>query len=294
MTIAFNNKLTLKKANKFILKDHPDFDEQWLRKIIEDDPSIIGLGDFELKEAERIQPKAGRLDLLLYDRENEKRYEVEIMLGKIDDTHIIRAIEYWDNERKRFPNYEHCAVIIAEDITSRFFNILGLFNGYIPIIAIQLNALVVNDNVVLNFTKILDELTLGGDDDDEIVVKKDRAYWDNKANKDGIKIVDECFEILKEIDPELNIGYTQNYIGVIKKNRPLNFAIFLPKQKFVRIEIKLDDIEGWKTKLEENDFEVVSIGKRGRIKFRVVKNDIARKKEFFKEMFEASYTERIS
>jgi hypothetical protein len=31
-----------------------------LRKVIEDDPSIIGLGDLELKEAERIQPKAGR------------------------------------------------------------------------------------------------------------------------------------------------------------------------------------------------------------------------------------------
>jgi hypothetical protein len=46
-----SNKLTLKKADKFFLKDHDDFDEQWLRKVIEDDPSIIGLGDLELKEA---------------------------------------------------------------------------------------------------------------------------------------------------------------------------------------------------------------------------------------------------
>jgi len=88
-----STRLTLKKADKFLLKDHDNFDEQWLRKVIEDDPSIIGLGDLELKEAERIQPKAGRLDLLLYDRENEKRYEVEIMLGRVDESHIIRAIE---------------------------------------------------------------------------------------------------------------------------------------------------------------------------------------------------------
>jgi hypothetical protein len=44
-----SNKLTLLKAVKFFLKDHDDFDEQWLRKVIEDDPSIIGLGDLELK-----------------------------------------------------------------------------------------------------------------------------------------------------------------------------------------------------------------------------------------------------
>ncbi|MBK7880974.1 MAG: hypothetical protein WBP33_04630 [Saprospiraceae bacterium] len=289
-----NNKLTLKKAEKFLLKDHPDFDEQWLRKVIEDDPSIIGLGDLELKEAERIQPKAGRLDLLLYDRENEKRYEVEIMLGKIDESHIIRSIEYWDNERKRLPNYEHCAVIVAENITSRFLNIIGLFNSQIPIIAIQLNALEINDNVVLNFVKILDEVTVG-EDEDEIAVKKDRNYWDNKTNKESLRVIDECCEILKEIDNELNLGYTQNYIGLVKRNRPLNFILFLPKQKFVRAEIKVSDIEGWTNKIEENDFEIVSIGKRsGRIKFRLGKLDLSKKREFLKELFQVSYTERTS
>lgn len=42
---------------------------------------------------------------------------------------MIRTIEYWDIERKRYPQYEHCAVIIAEDITSRFLNVIQLFNG---------------------------------------------------------------------------------------------------------------------------------------------------------------------
>ena len=30
--------------------------------------------------------------------------------------------EYWDIERRRYPQYDHCAVLIAEDITSRFLN----------------------------------------------------------------------------------------------------------------------------------------------------------------------------
>lgn len=288
------NKLTLKKAEKFLLKDHPDFDEQWLRKVIEDDPSIVGLGDLELKEAERIQPRAGRLDLLLYDRDNDRRYEVELMLGKIDESHIIRTIEYWDNERKRFPNSDHCAVIIAEDITTRFLNIIGLFNSQIPIIAIQLNALTLDDNVILNFVKVLDEVSIG-EDEDEIVIKKDRNFWNGKVNPDILKLVDECGTILKEIDSELTLGYNQSYIGIVKRNRAKNFIVFLPKQKFLKLDVMVSDVDLWKDRIEDNEFEIVSMDKRrGRIKFRLTKNDIATKRPFLKELFKDGYKERTS
>jgi hypothetical protein len=288
-----NERLILTISQKISLKEHPHFDEQWLRKVIEGDPSIIGLGDLELKEAERIQPKAGRLDLLLYDREKEKRYEVEIMLGKIDESHIIRAIEYWDNERKRLPNYEHCAVVIAEDITTRFLNVIGLFNSSIPMIAIQLNALAVEDKLILNFVKVLDEVSVG-EDEDEISVKKDRTFWENKASKESLVIVDECNDILKEIDSDLHISYNQSYMGLFKKNRPFNFLVFVAKQKFVRVEIKVEDIETWIKKLEDHEFEIVSVGKgSGRIKFRIAKSDVANNHDLLKELFQTSYNEWI-
>ncbi len=60
---------------------------------------------------------------------------MEIQLGKTDESHIIRTIEYWDIERKRYPQYDHVAVIVAEDITSRFLSVIGLFNGAIPLVA---------------------------------------------------------------------------------------------------------------------------------------------------------------
>ena len=84
---------------------------------------ILGLGDLTLKDKERTQPHAGRLDLLLQDTDANRRYEVEIQLGRTDETHVIRTIEYWDIERRRFPAYDHCAVIVAENITSRFLNV---------------------------------------------------------------------------------------------------------------------------------------------------------------------------
>src|SRR5271154_1248109 len=147
------------KANKILLKDHPEFDEAWLRNIISADPAILGLGDLVLKETERMQPKAGRLDLLFQDAELDKRYEVELMLGRVDESHIIRCLEYWDIERKRLPAFDHCAVLIAEEITARFLNVISLFNGAIPMMALQLNAIQVGDQIVLSFTKVLDEVS---------------------------------------------------------------------------------------------------------------------------------------
>src|SRR5712692_2840638 len=130
-------KLQYARAAKISLKEHPDFDENWLRDVIASDPSILGLGDLVLKETERMQPKAGRLDLLLQDPDADKRYEVEIMLGRVDESHIIRCIEYWDVERKHLPTFDHCAVLVAEEITARFLNVISLFNGAIPIVALQ-------------------------------------------------------------------------------------------------------------------------------------------------------------
>ena len=63
--------------------------------------------------------------MLFEDVDGNTRYEVELQLGSTDETHIIRTIEYWDLERKRYPNYEHVAVIVAEDITTRFFNVIS-------------------------------------------------------------------------------------------------------------------------------------------------------------------------
>lgn len=115
-------------------------DEKWLQERIHEDPSILGLGDLSVIRRERELASGGRLDFLMYDPEDSIRYEVEVMLGTLDESHIIRIIEYWDLERRRYPTLEHRAVIIAEEITNRFFNIISLFNRAIPIIAIQLNA----------------------------------------------------------------------------------------------------------------------------------------------------------
>ncbi len=132
------------KPEKINLRSHPELSEKWVQQRIAEDPTLLGLGELVLKDKERIQPRAGRLDLLFQDVESTRRYEVEIQLGSTDEAHIIRTIEYWDVERKRYPQYDHTAVIIAEDITTRFLNVINLFNGAIPLVAIQMNAFLAN------------------------------------------------------------------------------------------------------------------------------------------------------
>jgi hypothetical protein len=111
------------------LKGHPQLTEKWVQRLIAEDATLLGLGDVELKDVERAQPRAGRLDMLLFDAETNTRYEVELQLGPTDESHIIRTIEYWDIERRRYPQYEHVGVIVAEEITARYFNVISLFNG---------------------------------------------------------------------------------------------------------------------------------------------------------------------
>lgn len=142
---------TFVKAEPKALRDL-GLDERWLQTQIKNGTSILGLGDLTLIRQELGQPSGGRLDFLLADPEEEIYYEVEVMLGRLDESHIIRTIEYWDVERIRYPKLEHRAVIVAEDITNRFFNIISLLNRAVPIIAIQMNALQIEDKFVLSFT----------------------------------------------------------------------------------------------------------------------------------------------
>jgi hypothetical protein len=193
------------KLKKFGLKNHPQYNERWLQNVIAEDPSVLGLADLVLKDRERLQPRAGRLDLLLQEADGSMRYEVEIQFGPTDESHIIRTIEYWDLERKRYPQYEHTAVLISEDITSRFLNVIGLFNGFIPIMALQLSAIETAEGIGLDFTKILDTMSLGLiDEDEEIAETTDRNFWETKrGTPKTVKLADKILEIAKGIVPNV-------------------------------------------------------------------------------------------
>jgi len=93
------------RPERVSIKLHPELTEKWVQELIASDPAVLGLDDLILVGKERIQPRAGRLDLVLQNPETKRRYEVELQLGNTDEAHFIRCIEYWDIERKRYPQH---------------------------------------------------------------------------------------------------------------------------------------------------------------------------------------------
>jgi hypothetical protein len=283
------------RAESLSLKAHPDLGEKWIQDLIANDPSIIGLGDLELRQKERIQPRAGRLDLLLQDPDTKRRYEVELQLGATDETHIIRTIEYWDIERKRYPQYDHCAVLIAEDITSRFLNVISLFNGSIPLVAIQMQALRVAGKVTLIFTTVMDELSRGVVDEDEEAeaFPADRAYWEEKASKSTLASADSILEMLKKFDPTLELKYNKHYIGLDKGGGAFNFVSFRPKKSTITLEIKHPQTDDISTKIEQAGLEVLSYNPRwGLYRLRLSSSDLGAKAEVLRELMKLAYERR--
>jgi hypothetical protein len=280
--------LQYSKADKIILKNTPEFNEAWLRDIIADDPAILGLGDLSMRQIERPQAY-GRLDLLLRDDETNTRYEVEIQLGSVDESHIIRTIEYWDEERTRYPQYDHIAVIIAEDITARFFNVINLFNKAIPIIAIQLNALKIDEKVILNFTRVLDLVTLPDDEDEAKEEPTDRSYWQRKALDLTLEILDGCFSILQSLNSAYSVNYTKRYVGIKENNKANNALIFWPKKAFLRLGTKNADRNKWLDLLEEAGITVFRERKSDRVHLRLVKKDIEMHSDLLRKLFADAY-----
>lgn len=273
------------KPEVISLKNSNECNEKWLQARIEEDPSIIGLGELEFRDTEKIQVGGGRLDTILYDPEDKKRYEVEIQLGKTDESHIIRTIEYWDLERKRNPQYEHCAVIIAEDITSRFLNVISLFNGFIPLIAIQVKAIQVGDKISLFFTKVLDETKFDLLDEDTISEPTDRTYWDKRASKDSLKITDNLLKELGDLTQEYKLKYNKHYIGLEKDGMANNFISFIPRKTSMILHLKLDKVEEIDELLEQSDLDTMAYDKQWKqYRIRLNQKDIKTNAELIKDL----------
>ena len=283
------------RPERLTLKTHPDLNERWVQDRIAEDPSILGLGDLVLRDKERIQPRAGRLDLLLQDSETKRRFEVEIQLGPTDEAHIIRTIEYWDIERKRYPQYDHCAVLIAEDITSRFLNVVSLFNGSVPLIAVQMQALRIAEHTTLVFTTVMNKLTRGliDEDEDAEATPTDRAYWENRGTKTTVGIADRLLEIVHEFDPAVTLKYNKFYIGLAKDGRANNFLTFRPQKRALLLEVRLKQSDDIQAKIDAAGFNTLSYdAKWGNYRLILAGDEFKRHTELLRELIKLAHEAR--
>ena len=267
------------------LKDHQDVNESWLRDRLVENPELLGLGDLAVRDRERSQPSGGRLDLLLEDVESRTRYEVELQLGSMDESHIIRTIEYWDIERRRYPQYDHIAVIVAEDVTSRFLNVISLFNGSIPLIAIRLQCVKVNGAFSIVSTRVVDVIQLGTDEQDEGVTV-DRSDWERKSSSRSLELMNRVLEMINEIQPGASPRYTQHYIGLEYTGQARNFVMFKPrKSSHLVTEIKVPQDEELTAELEDAGLTLLTYDRSfGLYRVRLVQEDLQNRRKILSDL----------
>lgn len=258
--------------------------EGWLQDIIAENPEILGLGgEVELLNKERNQPSGGRLDILLKKESSNERFELEIQLGTTDETHIVRTLEYWDIERRRYPGIDHVAVIAAEEVSGRFFNVIGLFGNHIPLIALRVAAFQLPDGQIgVHFFKVLDTrgLTAASLDDEGASESADADYWIGRCGEKQLKFAQQ---IIKEIaDEEPN--YTKWYIGIIKNGIKTARFMVAPRKNSVWVHFALPESDELTNRFSEKAIYVNY--QRGIYRFRLSSaQELQSEKRLLRDLF---------
>lgn len=199
--------------SKTIKMSDAGFNEEWLQSQIWENPSQLGLGDLETVTRETAVSSGGRLDILLKNSESDTMYEVEVMLGETDPSHIIRTIEYWDLTRRKWPQRQHFGVLIAEKITRRYFNVIQILSNNVPLVAIQANIIEIEDKKSLHFTKILDAYEEPEDDLLNATEQIDEAFWQIKSIS-VLNSAKRIYDLTKGVYEGSKLGFNKTNITI--------------------------------------------------------------------------------
>jgi hypothetical protein len=269
-------------------------DEYWLQEKIYENPSILGLGDLERVRKEQIQSSNGRLDMLLKHPEDGSMFEVEVMLGDTDESHIIRTIEYWDRERRRWGKRNHTAVLVAEGINTRFINVVYLLSEAIPIIGIQVSALELEGRLALHFTKMIDSYEEPEDEEDSPLT--DRNYW--KTHHPNALTLAEALEgLAKALFEDVKLRFEDTITIMIGGWRRI--WIWQEKQEkgasiWAQFRIEGKEAEALKQALEAKGiYPKISGTRYTYLKFETEKDSLAKHPEEYKKLLLGLYAEDL-
>lgn len=289
-----NQKMIAIQAPEYVsMKGLSGFIEADLEAALTKNIELLGLGLLDVKNVQHTQSSGGRLDLLLSDPNTDTRYEVELQLGSLDESHIIRAIEYWDIERQRYPHYEHVAVVVAEDVTSRFHNVIQLIGKGIPLIAIELRMVKHDGAHFLVATQVVKLQERGTEEEEEGDVAN-RDYWIEKGTAQTVGLMDATIALINQVVPEQSVPFgpkfNQEYVGLTQTGSPVNFAAFRPKKKFLHSSFKIPHDQTLTERLEESGIDLMAYEVNYRnYRVRLYPDDIQKFNDEIRELIQRAY-----
>lgn len=117
------------------------------------------------------------------------------------------------NEKRRWPQRKHFAVLIAERINRRFFNVIHLLSYSIPLIAVQVSLLGVNGGRTLHFTKLLNTYEEIEDGSSLESRNFNCDYWNQKA-KWTLDAADSLLNATANTFSSPTMTYAKGYIAI--------------------------------------------------------------------------------
>jgi predicted transport protein len=175
----------------------------------------------------------------------------------------------------------------SQKIPARFLNVISLFNGTIPFVAIQMRALRIGEHITLVFTTVVDELTRGLVDDDEVSPPADRAWWEKKAPA-TIMAVDELLKIAKQFDPSIQLKYKKSFIGLSRAGQTVDLVTVYPRKTSLEVQMKLPETDDLNAKIEDSGVDTFRYN-WGRYRLRLTKDDVKSKAEIIRELMYVAY-----
>ena len=127
---------------------------------------------------------------------------------------------------------------------------------------------------------VVNQMTIGLVDEEEVEEATDRAYWENRGSKKTVTMADQILEIARQFDKQFELKYNKFYIGLAKQGKPQNFVIFRPKKGFIRFEPRLKNTAEIQERLESSGLDIMDYDTRwGRYRIRLQLGDIEKNKD---------------
>lgn len=129
-------------------------------------------------------------------------------------------------------------------------------------------------------------------EDEEVQEATDRPWWEKRGSKATLEMTDALFAMVKTLDDELELRYNKFYVGLHKRGKPNNFAIFRPKKDYLRIEVRLERSDEIEAKLEESGLDLMDYDSRWRrYRIRLAKTDVKKHEQFLQDLLKLAYDE---
>jgi hypothetical protein len=281
------------KAEVLDLKKDRRFNEKWLEDLVCKDTGILGLGKVNVRDRQK-RHKDGILDVVLESQDKSTVFVVELMLGPLDESHIVRTINYWLREKKATAKDVECrAVLIGEKIVdSRFVEVVKFLTSRMPELVVkEVAGLRVGSKVTVHFTTILRSDDLEPVVSEEPAAPFDRESWLEK-NKKTVEVAEAVIEVLRKFDPSISPNFRRHFIGILVGNRPiLNFVSFDPFRDQVKFKIRVEDPASWKDKLKKAGLHVLQPDRtdNNKVRLAITREDVSRNERLLRQLCKDGY-----